>query len=546
MPHSEKKTAQSPFIPEKGKAHHGKKAFKVVAGLAFFSFLMLAGSLYISYFGHQVPTASFNVQKVETPSEALASSLFNPQPPVKKKPDALKELADNAALIEELEKEKKTMEETAAVLQEIENIEKTDISAIEKIYAEQQQFEQKKLSEIERLFAEQKELEEKKIEIIKTLEEEKTASAADEVKAQEKGSESATMTPVQKNIETGKELAAVPAEQLKTPEASEKPIALNLIAPDNSSKFRPSTNSQKPVPLPEPIKKSLFASLPNFGAIKKAKITEVPLHIIDPLPELQKEGRYGQMPIKSTSGGNTPLQAYSRPVDLPPQVPYVAVLFSGLGKRANATMAAIASMPEVVSLSFSPYADNLKKDVTDARRAGHETLLDLPMQTGFFPETDPGPLGLVTGLPEQENRKRLHKVMGTNIAYIGLAATMNENFSYSSSQMKPFVDEIEESGLLYIAGTDDPRMPSFKNAIKPDIYISDNFYRTAIRAKLEEAKQIALKKGHVFIRVETLPISLLTVLEWVNSFTPTEEKQIPELTFVPLSYYAKQKRERND
>lgn len=114
------------------------------------------------------------------------------------------------------------------------------------------------------------------------------------------------------------------------------------------------------------------------------------------------------------------------------------MLISGLGKRKNTTAAALYSLAPEVSLSFSPYSEQLGNYVTEARRSGHETLLDLPMQQGIFPEKDPGPLGLVTGLPEKENQKRLHKTLGKDVAYIGVAASPNETFSAKADQMAAF------------------------------------------------------------------------------------------------------------
>ena len=147
-------------------------------------------------------------------------------------------------------------------------------------------------------------------------------------------------------------------------------------------------------------------------------------------------------------------------------------------------------------------------------------------------------------MPEQENRKRFHKVLAQEVAFIGLTAEPNETFSYSGSQMKPFFDETMERGLIYISGTDNPRMPLFKNALRPDVHIADEFHRAAIRARLDRARRIALQNGKAFVRVETVPITLLTVAEWIKSFEPTEKNPTPEIAFVPLSYYVLSEKEK--
>lgn len=295
-----------------------------------------------------------------------------------------------------------------------------------------------------------------------------------------------------------------------------------------------------PVPLPDLIQGDLMESLPNFSSIKGSQNKiGIPLNVISPLSHLQAKSRYGNIPVKSKNG-ETPFQAYARPYDKTPPSPYIAVLISGLGKRKNTTTAALYALAPEVSLSFSPYSEQLGNYVTEARRSGHETLLDLPMQQGLFPEKDPGPLGLVTGLPEKENQKRLHKTLGKDVAYIGVAAAPNETFSAKADQMAAFAKEIRDRGLIYVDGSDDEDKPIFSNALRPDVYITNNFYRSAIRSQLDYARRVALQKGRAFVRAETAPIVLLVIQEWMKSFVPEEGKDHPPITFVPLSYYAKE------
>lgn len=598
MPISDKKKTDSPFVDE-GRASRKKKALIVVSLLAGISFFFMIYGLYLNFWRSNAPEAVFHLKH---PAVLQKSSLINPQPPAEKnaRPERRTE---GAELIEKLEKEKKTADETAAALQQIEGettdrpAEQADIpeqknepekssgqaeekpllpsqepesEQVKQLHKEQDTAEQAKLSEIEKLREEQKKQEDEKIQALDDLQSaldafqdvktdmkdggrkppavpsESRPPAAPPVAAPQPGQEnSVDPNPADPGQTTNLKDPALPEKQAAENKTEENKSAVpNLKAPEAVFPARPASRYvSKEVPPPALIKTTLTASLPNFSTIKKGSPQlEIPLHIITPLPELQKESRYGKLPVKAKTG-NTPLQSYSRPVSAAPSTPYIAILFSGLGKRENATESAVNALPPEVSLSFSPYSEKLETYITEARRAGHETLLDLPMQQGFFPETDPGPLGLVTGLPEQENRKRLHKTMGMNVAYIGLTAAPNENFSYSGSQMKPFAEEIEESGLLYIGGTDDERMPAFKNTLRPDIHISNNFYRTAIRARLDEVKEKALKNGSAFLRVETVPITLLTVSEWIKSFEPESEETPREITFVPLSFYAKQKSE---
>ena len=517
MPPSEKKNSPfSPIDPSAGK----ERAFKVVLVLAVVSFLFTAGGIYLDFFSVPDAQTVYYLEKPETPK----ASLLAPQPPAEKpfQQEDVPPASENPKLMEQLEKERTVIEQTAEALRE--SIQDTtaavemknapvilpETEELQKLQQEKDLADQKKLEEIEKLHQERMADENKKID---------------------------ASVPVPTNAGTD-----VPSEDRVTEKAENN----EPLSTENAPLKRPEPPSGTPVvadeaPLPTLIQTNLMGSLPDFSALKKPAQDVVPLHIIDPLPELLADSRYGKLPVENN--GKTPFSAYGKSLEKPPVSPYVAILFSGLGKRDNATQAAISVLPDVISLSFSPYTEKLKKYVSDARKAGHETLLDLPMQQGLFPETDPGPLGLVSGLPEQENRKRLQKVMGKEVAFIGVSASPNENFSYSGTQIKPFFDEIQNRGLIYVDGTDNSRMPLFNGALRPDVHIADNFHRAAINAKLEQAKKIALEKGAAFLRVETFPITLLAVSEWMKTFVPTDKNPVPEITFVPLSYYALMQKE---
>jgi len=69
----------------------------------------------------------------------------------------------------------------------------------------------------------------------------------------------------------------------------------------------------------------------------------------------------------------------------------VALIIGGLGLNAATTRQAIESLPPEVTLSFVPYADGLQGWIDMARAAGHEVMLEAPMEPADYPSNDPGP-----------------------------------------------------------------------------------------------------------------------------------------------------------
>lgn len=294
------------------------------------------------------------------------------------------------------------------------------------------------------------------------------------------------------------------------------------------------------LPPPDLIQGGLVESLPNFADIKTEEPQIAPLAVLKPLPELADKNGLPHV-FKDKNGTKTPFGSYRRPAPaaLPPKTPVVAVLLSSTGLRDNTTQAAINTLSSDVSLSISPYAANMEKIVESARNAGHETFLDFPMQTGVFPSADPGPMGAVAGLPKRENLRRLHDVLAKKAAFVGVAGTIGESFSEQTSQLDDFTKELFERRLLYVGGSS-AFAGKTPNILIPDVVLDGEFYRAAIRAKLEKARRIALKKGYALVRSSAPPIAILEIQKWMESFKPRGEngELPPEIVFVPVSYLA--------
>src|SRR5690606_14076316 len=124
-----------------------------------------------------------------------------------------------------------------------------------------------------------------------------------------------------------------------------------------------------------------------------------------PAPDqaLVEETADGPLP-KIAADGRKPSEVYARPV--PPDARIdrrIALVVSGMGISESATAHAIEVLPPEVTLSFAPYGSGLQDWIAKARAAGHEVLLELPMEPFGYPQNDPGPHTLLTGGDKGEN-----------------------------------------------------------------------------------------------------------------------------------------------
>lgn len=166
-------------------------------------------------------------------------------------------------------------------------------------------------------------------------------------------------------------------------------------------------------------------------------------------PALVEENDRGRLPIIAADGRRS-VDVYRRPFDDGDRRPRLAIVVSLLGLSDRTTQMAIRALPPEVTLSFATYAPKLNDWVTEARRAGHEVLLDLPMEPNGFPKNDPGPDTLLTSLSAVENLNRLEMVLGRTGGYVGVLGFAGSRFTVVEEALTPILEALAERGLMFL------------------------------------------------------------------------------------------------
>lgn len=102
--------------------------------------------------------------------------------------------------------------------------------------------------------------------------------------------------------------------------------------------------------------------------------------------------------------------------------PGVGLIVTGLGTSEAETRVATA-LPAPVGLAFSPYGADTATWMAVARAGGHETYLELPLQSVDPARVDHGPLALQPAASAEENLRRLERVLAAGDAPVGVVAT---------------------------------------------------------------------------------------------------------------------------
>jgi polysaccharide deacetylase 2 family uncharacterized protein YibQ len=253
---------------------------------------------------------------------------------------------------------------------------------------------------------------------------------------------------------------------------------------------------------------------------KTIKEEKFELAAVDPL--LIDETSTGPLP-KIAPDGRQPWQVYARPFTAPDKkVTTIAIVMAGLGLSKTQTLAAIQQLPGAVTLSFAPYARDLGDWIAQSRAAGHEVLLELPMEPYDYPENDPGPHTLLTSLSTPDNIDRLNWLLGRFPGYVGVTNFMGAKFTANEQKLLPIIQILKERGLLYLDAKADRNSVAARIAKELNVPIATNnrfidreASRVSIDARLFELERISKSVGVSVGMAFPFPVTVERLAIWI-------------------------------
>lgn len=262
-----------------------------------------------------------------------------------------------------------------------------------------------------------------------------------------------------------------------------------------------------------------------------------------PLPSSPIAGVYedspdGFLPAISKDGSK-PYKVYAKPSKLYPNIPKISIILTEIGFNSDVNEQIISNMTNRLTLSISPYAENLSQITNTFRQAGFEFMIELPIESIHFPKDDSGPYALLSHLDPAMNLKRLKWNMTRTTGYIGFVTLKESRLVSISSLIEPVLDEIENRGLLFAsitAGNEDTNITSLADKLslpfipissEIDTILSEDF----INSSLKTLELRSLKEGHVVAYAHSSPLTLKLLSNWINTL---EGKGI---ALVPASAY---------
>lgn len=158
---------------------------------------------------------------------------------------------------------------------------------------------------------------------------------------------------------------------------------------------------------------------------------------------------FGILP-KSPVGQKPLWQVYANPTPVNPNKKPIAYILGGLGTDYKLTVEAIKTLPSQVTLGFIPYVNNLQSLIDMAREYGHETILEIPMESHDFPRADAGVLALKTQDTPQEYRSKLQTLLSRATGYSGVMNYLGSKYILDDTVSLTLLNDLKQYGLYFV------------------------------------------------------------------------------------------------
>lgn len=242
-----------------------------------------------------------------------------------------------------------------------------------------------------------------------------------------------------------------------------------------------------------------------------------------PDPRLIEDSLFGPLP-KIGDDGSRPLDVYSAPVRVSAvQSPKIALVIGGMGLSQTRSLQAIETLPSEVTFAFSPYGASLERWTMAARQAGHELLVQVPLEPFDYPDNDPGPHTLLLGASERENTNRLYWILSRITNYVGIINEGGARYLSTPEAVGSLANELMSRGLMLVDNgvsaqttvRDEAQRLSLPS-LSADAVIDAIPTPQDIQSKLLQLEQLARSRGHAIGVAAALPVTIEEVAKWAE------------------------------
>lgn len=240
-----------------------------------------------------------------------------------------------------------------------------------------------------------------------------------------------------------------------------------------------------------------------------------------PDPAVIEEAQEGRLPVRGPDGQRA-FDIYARPWS-GARGARVVIVVGGLGLSQTGTQYAIRTLPEEVTLAFASNGNSLQRWMQEARRQGHEILLQVPFEPYDYPANDPGAGTLTVKAGAQANLADLHTAMARITNYTGITNFMGGRFLADPDALEPVMRDLAARGVMFLDDGTSARSLTGQFAktlgmpfAASDMVLDATQERGYILAKLDDLERIARRNGTAIGVASAFEVSVNAIATWAE------------------------------
>ena len=199
--------------------------------------------------------------------------------------------------------------------------------------------------------------------------------------------------------------------------------------------------------------------------------------------------------------------------------PLIAIVIDDVGLDRPRSRRAW-ELPGPLTMSFLPYAKDLRDQSRAARARGHELMLHLPMEpTG---RNDPGPGALLVSMSDAEIRQRTTSALDSFEGFAGVNNHMGSRFTAFRPGIETVMRQLRPRGLMFLDSRTTRESVGEQTAqdqsvpvIVRHVFLDDDESIEAVRRKLADAEAVARRQGFVVAIGHPHETTLQALSEWL-------------------------------
>lgn len=201
-------------------------------------------------------------------------------------------------------------------------------------------------------------------------------------------------------------------------------------------------------------------------------------------------------------------------------VPMIAIVFDDLGMDEETTKQVLSLSPPLTT-SFLYYAKNIEIQTAQARKAGHELLVHIPMEP-LNKRFNTGYGTLQVNMSKQEILEQLDAMLSSFSGYVGINNHMGSRFTANSQVMRTVLQELKNRGLLFLDSLTSPDSTGEKTAMEiklpfafRTVFLDNIREKEHIENQLSLLEEQARRNGFAVGIGHPHPVTIESVREWI-------------------------------